>query len=110
MRQQMGSITSQERKLPGFIQIDTVHHCGQAASGQYLLTLTATDVASGWLCLYSLLNKARRRTFDALKDIHAGLPFPLREFHSDNGRKSRNMTRPVVRVSACWNRRRCRPQ
>jgi hypothetical protein len=26
--------TSEERKLPGFIQIDTVHHCGQAASGQ----------------------------------------------------------------------------
>jgi hypothetical protein len=34
---------------------------------------------------YSLLKKARRWTFDALKDIHTGLPFPLREFHSDNG-------------------------
>jgi hypothetical protein len=77
--------TSQERKLPGFIQIDTLHHCGQATSGQYILTLTATDVASGWICLYSLLNKAHRWTFDALKDIHTGLPFPLREFHSDNG-------------------------
>jgi hypothetical protein len=77
--------TSDERKLPGFIQIDTVHHCGQTTSGQYILTLTATDVASGWICLYSLLNKAHRWTFEALKDIHAGLPFPLREFHSDNG-------------------------
>jgi hypothetical protein len=76
--------TSDERKLPGFFQIDTVHHCGQATSGQYLLTLTATDVASGWICLYSLLNKAHRWTFDALTDIHAGLPFPLREFYSDN--------------------------
>jgi hypothetical protein len=73
--------TSEEQKLPGFIQIDTVHHCGQTTSGQYPLTLTATDVASGWLCRYSLLNKAHRWTFDALKDIHAGLPFPLREFH-----------------------------
>ncbi|MDR2796354.1 MAG: hypothetical protein LBB47_06570, partial [Spirochaetaceae bacterium] len=73
--------TSQERKLPGFIQIDTVHHCGQTTSGQYILTLTATDVASGWICLYSLLNKAHRWTFNALKDIHATLPFPVREFH-----------------------------
>jgi hypothetical protein len=63
--------TSEERKLPGFIQIDTVHHCGQAASG--------------WIYLYSLLNKAHRWTFDVLKDVYAGLPFPLREFHSDNG-------------------------
>ena len=77
--------TPEERKLPGFIQIDTVHHCGQTTSGQYILTLTATDVASGWISLYSLLNKAHRWTFDALKDIHSGLPFPLREFHSDNG-------------------------
>jgi hypothetical protein len=77
--------TSQERKLPGFIQIDTVHHCGQTTSGQYILSLTATDVASGWICLYSLLNKAHRWTFAALKDIYASLPFPLREFHSDNG-------------------------
>jgi hypothetical protein len=74
---------SEERKLPGFIQIDTARHCGQATSGQYILT--ATDVASGRICLYSLLNKARCRTFDALRDIHANLPFPLMEFHSDNG-------------------------
>jgi hypothetical protein len=77
--------TSDECKLPGFIQIDTVHHCGQTTSGQYVLTLTATDVASLWICLYSLLNKAHRWTFAALKDIHTGLPFPLREFHRDNG-------------------------
>jgi hypothetical protein len=72
--------TSQERKLLGFIQIDTVHHCGQTTSGHYILTLTATDIASGWISLYSLLNKAHRWTFDALKDIHSDLPFPLREF------------------------------
>jgi hypothetical protein len=30
-------------------------------------------------------NKAHIWTFQALKDIHSGLPFPLREFHSDNG-------------------------
>jgi hypothetical protein len=77
--------SSDERQLPGFIQIDTVHHCGQAASGHYILTLTATDVASGWICLFFLLNKARRWTFAALKDIYSTLPFPLVEFHSDNG-------------------------
>jgi hypothetical protein len=60
-------------------------HCGQATSGQYILTLTATDAASGWIYLCSLLNKAHRRTFATLRDIHASFSFPLMEFHSDNG-------------------------
>ena len=77
--------TSEERKTPGFIQIDTVHHCGQFTKGEYNLTLTATDVFSGWINLYSLLNKAFTWTFEALKDITNTLPFPLVEFHSDNG-------------------------
>jgi hypothetical protein len=41
--------SSKERKIPGFWQIDTVHHCGQSTQGQYIHTLTATDVASGWM-------------------------------------------------------------
>jgi hypothetical protein len=65
--------------------------------------LTAADIASGWICLYSLLNKAHRRTFDALKDIHAGLPFPVREFHSDNGGEFINQ------VITDWHRNPARP-
>jgi hypothetical protein len=41
--------TSEERKKPGFWQIDTVHHCGQAAFGRYVHTFTAPDAASGWV-------------------------------------------------------------
>jgi hypothetical protein len=33
--------SSGERKKPGFRQIDTVHHCGQAAQGRCIHTLTA---------------------------------------------------------------------
>ncbi|GHU56241.1 integrase [Spirochaetia bacterium] len=77
--------SSEERKTPGFIQIDTVHHCAQSTSGEYILTLTATDIYSGWIFLYPLLNKAFSWTFQSLKDILRVIPFPLREFHSDNG-------------------------
>jgi hypothetical protein len=87
--------SAQERKTPGFWQIDTVHHCGQATSGQYILTFTATDVASGWICLYSLLNKAHSWTFKALSDIRNTVPLPVVEFHSDNGSEFINNTTEI---------------
>jgi hypothetical protein len=71
--------------MPGFWQIDTVHHCGQTTGGEYNLTLTATDVYSGWINLCALLNKAYKWTFEALAGIKNNAPFPILEFHSDNG-------------------------
>ena len=77
--------TSEERKKPGFWQIDTVHHCGQTTSGQYVHTLTATDICSGWIELRSLLNNAQKWTFEALSDIRNTALLPVLEFHPDNG-------------------------
>jgi hypothetical protein len=77
--------TSEERKKPGFWQTDTVHHCGQVASGQYLHTLTVTDIAFGWIELRSLLNNAQKWTFEALSDIKKTVLLPVIEFHPDNG-------------------------
>jgi hypothetical protein len=77
--------TSGERKTPGFRHIDTVRHCGQATVGQYVHTLTATDVSSGWIELRSLLNNAHKWTFEALADIRNTVPLPVLEFHRDNG-------------------------
>jgi hypothetical protein len=76
-----------ERHIPGFFQTDTVHHCQDSDAGEFILTLTATDVASGWVELRPLRNKAHKWTLEALKEIHAGLPFPLLELHSDNGKE-----------------------
>ena len=77
--------TSEERKKPGFWQTDTVHHCGQATSGQYVHTLTATDICSGWIELRSLLNNAQKWTFEALANIKNTTALPVLEFHPDNG-------------------------
>ena len=72
-------------KKPGFFEIDTVHHCGISDSGEFCLTLSATDVYSGWLELRPLLNKAYKWVFESLLDIKSSLPFPLRGLDSDNG-------------------------
>ncbi|GMO40216.1 MAG: hypothetical protein Pg6C_00990 [Treponemataceae bacterium] len=71
--------------MPGFWQIDTVHHCGQTAGCEYNLTLTATDVCSGRINLCALLNKAHKWTFEALDGVKNNASFPILEFHSDNG-------------------------
>jgi hypothetical protein len=77
--------TSEEKKTPGYIQVDSVHHCGASTRGEYLLTMTATDVFSGWVELRVLLNKAWKWSFEALQDIRSSLPFQFLEYHSDNG-------------------------
>ena len=70
---------------PGFVEIDLVGHDGGDASGDFCQTLDATDVASGWTETAAVINKAQVWVFDALKDIRARLPFPLRGIDSDNG-------------------------
>jgi hypothetical protein len=70
---------------PGFFETDTVHNCGDHDSGEYNLTLTATDVYSGWVELRALLNKAHKWVLESWTDIADTLPFPLLGIDSDNG-------------------------
>jgi len=74
-----------EDSRPGFLEIDTVAHEGGTSYGEFALTLTATDVASGWTEMRAVRNKARRWTLQALKLIRKRLPFPLLGIDSDNG-------------------------
>jgi len=70
---------------PGFFEMDTVHHCSDRTYGEYCLTLTITDVGSGWTEMRGLLNRAHRWVLVALKDIHNTLPFPIKGLDSDSG-------------------------
>ncbi|HEY4496339.1 MAG TPA: hypothetical protein VJC04_03220 [Candidatus Paceibacterota bacterium] len=70
---------------PGFLEVDTVAHCGDSVAGMYLNTLSATDIATGWFEGRAVLGKAQERVFEALQDIKTSLPFPLLGLDSDNG-------------------------
>ncbi|GHV35026.1 integrase [Spirochaetia bacterium] len=74
-----------ESTTPGYFQTDTVHHCGDNDSGEFNLTLTVTDVASGWSEFRALRNKAHKWTLEGLQNVHSTLPFAMIELHSDNG-------------------------
>ena len=70
---------------PGFLEIDLVGHDGGNTRGDFLFTLDATDVATGWTETVAVRNKAQLHVLAALCQIRERLPFPLLGIDSDNG-------------------------
>jgi hypothetical protein len=75
----------QEQKAPGYVEVDLVAHDGGASRGDYLQTLTLTDVATGWTELRAVRNKAQKWVFPALQLLVSLLPFPVKGLNADNG-------------------------
>ena len=75
---------------PGFFEADTVANCGMGTEGQYISTLTLTDVYSGWTENRALLNKAHRWVKEAVGDVKKKLPFQMKGLDSDNGTEFKN--------------------
>ena len=69
---------------PGFVEIDLVAHCGVTTEGQYLNTLTATDIATGWTECFLLRHRSQIAVTEAMDLLRDRLPFPLLGIDSDN--------------------------
>jgi len=72
-------------KIPGFLEIDLVAHDGGFGYGDFIQTLDATDIASGWTETRAVRNKAQYHVFQALRQIRSEIPFPVLGIDSDNG-------------------------
>jgi hypothetical protein len=70
---------------PGFVEVDLVAHCGDSVEGQFLNTLTTTDVSTGWTECVAVLHRSQRLVFTAIQTMRQRLPFPLLGLDSDNG-------------------------
>ena len=70
---------------PGFLEVDTVGHCGTSTSGMFTYTLNTVDIASGWVEPRAIWGKGEQGVVEAVTDIEQSLPFPLRGFDVDNG-------------------------
>jgi hypothetical protein len=77
--------TQWDENIPGFIEVDLVAHCGWTTAGEYVNTLDATDIYTGWTETRAVINKAQKHVFEALKSIRANLPFDLLGIDSDSG-------------------------
>ena len=79
------TFTEWDEEQPGFMEIDLVAHCGNTTEGQYLNTLTCTDLCTGWVTLSALRQRSQQAVCQAIQRMRQRLPFPLRGIDSDNG-------------------------
>ncbi|MDD3927467.1 MAG: hypothetical protein PHT33_12500, partial [bacterium] len=70
--------------MPGFMQIDLVAHCDGSLKGEYLYTLSMTDIWSQWVALPCFMDKSERYCSAALSEAISSIPFPLLGIDSDN--------------------------
>ncbi len=69
----------------GFGELDTVAHCGSNAAGEFIFTLTYTDICSQWTISEAVMGKGQAGIKFALDNIAKRLPFPLKGIDPDNG-------------------------
>ena len=77
--------TQWDEKCPGYVEMDTVAHCGVSTHGQYVVTLDVIDIETGWSEQRAALNKAGKHIYAEFKEIRARLPFPLYGIDCDSG-------------------------
>jgi hypothetical protein len=79
------TFTEWDEEQPGFMEIDLVAHCGNTTEGQFLNTLTCTDISTGWTDVTALLHRSQQAVSEAIQQMRRRLPFPLLGIDSDNG-------------------------
>jgi len=74
-----------DESRPGFLEADTVAHCGNSLLGMFAYTLDCTDIATGWTEQRAIWGKGETGILEQIHHIEKSLPFPLLGFDSDNG-------------------------
>lgn len=69
----------------GFMEADSVAHCGSSLAGNFVWSLTYTDLASAWTEGRAVWNKGSSGVLDQTRDVESELPFPILGFDFDNG-------------------------
>ncbi len=78
-------LTEWDTSKVGYVEMDLVVHCGSSTLGEYINTLSTTEVSSGWWEGEAIMSKSQEYTFQALKRIRERIPFECKGLDSDNG-------------------------
>lgn len=86
LRQQIpiqGEVWDEQRA--GFLEADSVAHCGSSLAGNFVWSLTFTDIASTWTSGRAVWNRGAAGVLEQTRQVEAALPFPLLGLDFDNG-------------------------
>jgi len=70
---------------PGFMEVDTVAHCGNSLEGNFVWSLTMTDILTSWTENRATWNKGAAGVINQIENIEKNLPFSLLGCDCDNG-------------------------
>ncbi len=72
-------------KQAGFLEADSVAHCGNSLQGDFVWSLTFTDIHTTWTENRAIWNKGATGVVEQTKDVERVLPFKIKGFDCDNG-------------------------
>jgi hypothetical protein len=78
-------ITDWDTSEVGFMEIDTVAHNGGDPSGEFIYSLDAVEIYSGWSEQVAVLGKGEQGIVKAINEIKEIAPFILKGLDSDSG-------------------------
>jgi len=70
---------------PGSVEADTVAHCDDSTAGDYVNSLTFTELFSGWTENRAVWNKSSYAVLGQVKALEEQVPFEMKDFHTDSG-------------------------
>jgi hypothetical protein len=70
---------------PGSVEADTVAHCDDSTEGDYINSLTFTELYSGWTENRAIWNKSSDAVLAQLRELELVVPYAMTDFHTDNG-------------------------
>jgi len=70
---------------PGSVEADTVAHCDDSTEGDYVNSLTFTELFSGWTENRAIWNKSADAVLRELRELETVVPYVMKNFHTDNG-------------------------
>jgi hypothetical protein len=70
---------------PGSVEADTVAHCDDSTEGDYINSITFTELYSGWTENRAVWNKSAGAVLVELKTLEKVVPYVMKDFHTDNG-------------------------
>ena len=79
---------------PGSVEADTVAHCDDSTEGDYVNSLTFTELFSGWTENRAVWNKSAEAVLVQLKALEKVVPYVMQDFHTDNGGEFLNWALP----------------